>query len=301
MKRTLSWYVDALMTSVTICAGAATLWLIVGNHMRSNRPVATTAPLDHRIQPFSADVLLGPRLKGMSTARIGLIEFADFQCPFCATFAQDTSEQLDKEFIGKGIVRFGFRHFPLAFHRLARSAAYAADCALRQNRFWEMHKELFTVAPSSVEQLNAAAEVAGLHRAEFDECVQDPAVHEVVRKDQLDGLSLNVDATPTFFVGTVDPTSNMLKARYRMSGMPDMAVFRRVIGSLGATARRECRHSRLSTHAVGHKERARHGAMPKVRNESRWPTGLARRRASRDPLGLADQPGSSADDRQSGA
>src|SRR4030066_1699916 len=81
--------------------------------------------------------------KGNKNAKLTLIEFSGFQCPFCSRHVQQTMPQLEKDYIKTGKVKYVFFDFPLDFHKNAFRAAEAADCAREQGKFWEMHDKLF--------------------------------------------------------------------------------------------------------------------------------------------------------------
>src|SRR6266849_1457871 len=100
------------------------------------RPAADalpTAPINVTGEPF----------KGAANAKVALIEFSDFQCPFCGRYDKDTYPQLLKDYVDTGKVKYVWRDYPLDFHRNAEKAAEAARCAGEQGRFWEMHDRLF--------------------------------------------------------------------------------------------------------------------------------------------------------------
>src|SRR3989344_2866257 len=82
---------------------------------------------------------------GSDAAPVTIIEYSDFQCPFCRSFFDQTYGQLKKEYVDTGVIRFVYRHFPLAFHPAAQKSAEATECAGAQGKFWEMHDAIFTL------------------------------------------------------------------------------------------------------------------------------------------------------------
>ncbi len=141
--------------------------------------------------------------KGQPQARLTLIEFSDFQCPFCERFYRETLPLIDKEYISTGKVKMVYRDFPLEnIHQYAQKAAEAAQCAGEQGKFWEMHDILFKNHNAlDVDNLKKYAGDLGLSSSLFDNCLDNGKFADEVRKDMLDGQNAGVQGTPTFFVG----------------------------------------------------------------------------------------------------
>lgn len=135
---------------------------------------------------------------GSAEAPIMIIEFSDFECPYCRR-----SVPILKELLAKypGRLKLVYRDFPGPNHQQAQSAAEAAQCAAEQGRFWEYHDALFTrQAPMVNWNFSALAEELGLHSSSFDACMKENRYREEVLKDLRDGLKLGVMSTPTFFI-----------------------------------------------------------------------------------------------------
>ena len=135
---------------------------------------------------------------GPKNAPITIVEFTDFQCPFCKA-SEGTVKQLRVKYGDK--VKVVHMDFPLAFHSHAVDAANAARCAEDQGKFWEFHDALFAnqgkLAPAD---LKATAKSVGLNSTEFDGCL-DKAKHQAaVKSDQVAGEKAGVDGTPAFFI-----------------------------------------------------------------------------------------------------
>jgi protein-disulfide isomerase len=135
---------------------------------------------------------------GSAQAPVTIIEFSDFECPYCKR-----SVPILKELLAKypGKLKLVYRDFPGPNHQQALSAAQAAQCAAEQGRFWEYHDALFTSqAPTTGWNFSALAEDLGLRQPLFDDCVKEGRHREEVTKDLQDGLKLGVTSTPTFFI-----------------------------------------------------------------------------------------------------
>jgi protein-disulfide isomerase len=133
-----------------------------------------------------------------------MIEFSDFQCPYCAVFARSTLPVLERDFIQTGRVLFAFRNLPLrSIHPLAQGAAEGAACAGQQGKFWEMHNSLFS-DQRHLDQtsLLRRADAIQLHASTFASCLNGGAT-DVIQEDESAAQALGIDGTPTFFLGTL--------------------------------------------------------------------------------------------------
>lgn len=141
-------------------------------------------------------------VKGRPDARITMIEFSDFQCPFCGRFYRETLPHIDRDYIQAGKVRMVYRDFPLDNHEHAQKAAEAAQCAGEQGKFWEMHDKLFDNQKAlEVSNLKKYAKALGLNMARFEQCLDTGKYAEEVLKDLADGREAGVSGTPTFYIG----------------------------------------------------------------------------------------------------
>ena len=132
------------------------------------------------------------------TGPVTIVEFSDFQCPFCAR-AQPAIDRLLKEYAGK--VRLVFRDFPLSFHANAQRAAEAGHCAHEQDKFWPLHDWIFQHQDQLGEQqLSAAAAQLGLNGKRFDACMVSHKYEQKVIDNQAAGEKAGVSGTPAFFV-----------------------------------------------------------------------------------------------------
>jgi protein-disulfide isomerase len=139
--------------------------------------------------------------RGPSSAPVTIVEFSDFQCPFCGREAP-VIEKLMKEYQGK--VRLVFRHYPLDFHPFAEKAAEAAVCAADQEKFWEMHDKMFSNQQKlAVDDLKGYAKSLGLDSAKFDRCLDSGEKKPQIEEDQKAGSQAGVNGTPAFFVNGI--------------------------------------------------------------------------------------------------
>ncbi len=163
--------------------------------------------------------------KGRADAPIELIEFSDFQCPFCLR-ADPTVRQILNTYGDR--IRFVYRHYPLPGHPNARPAAEAAACAAEQDQFWPYHDKLFA-NPSklSADDLKRTAADLKLDTAKFDACVDSHKYKALVDADIKEGSEVGVDGTPAFFING-----------RMVSGAQPYDVFKRIIDEELASPRK---------------------------------------------------------------
>ena len=191
----------------------------------SQRPaqggVGTTAPVHMSV----ADV---PML-GRADAPVTLVEFSDYECPFCQRFFAMTFPALKKDYVDTGKVRYVFRDFPLdQMHPQARRLAEAAHCAGEDGKYWEMHDVLFrgqkVLAPS---QLDEQAHLVGLNKAKFDDCLSSGRYAAMVQRGLVDGAAIGAQGTPSFVVGKTK--AGDLVEGTPIRGAQTLEVFRQII------------------------------------------------------------------------
>lgn len=133
-----------------------------------------------------------------NTGRVKILEFSEFQCPYCAR-AAPTVDKVKEEYGDD--VEIIFKHFPLNFHRYAQKAAEASECARDQGKFWEYHDTLFENQQSlDIPSLKNYAKDLGLDTDRFNTCLDDGEKISLVQNDFREGQSLGVRGTPTFFI-----------------------------------------------------------------------------------------------------
>ncbi|MGA8764369.1 MAG: thioredoxin domain-containing protein, partial [Candidatus Sulfotelmatobacter sp.] len=154
--------------------------------------------------------MIGPR-----NAPVTLIEFADYECPYCQKVSPDL-RKLQAEFGDK--VSLTYRDFPLPMHARAEKAAEAARCAGEQGKFWEFHDELFQSKELDFDQLKVHAQRLKLDSASFAKCLDTGAEAAAVGLDRKEGIRLGLTGTPSFFING-----------HFLSGAVDYATLRKVV------------------------------------------------------------------------
>ena len=162
------------------------------------------------LKPPPAVDIKGEQARGNEKARVAIIEYSDYQCPFCARHVTQTYPQIDKDYIETGKVKYIFRDLPLSFHPHAFKAAEASRCSAEQGKFWEMHDRLFAnqklLAPA---ELPKHAEALGLNVAKFQQCLDTGKFAAEIRAEATQANGWGIEGTPTFIVGVVQPDATL--------------------------------------------------------------------------------------------
>lgn len=170
-------------------------------------------------------------IKGDPKASLTIIEFSDYQCPFCRRFHQEVLPSIESEYISKGKVRYVFRDYPLTFHQQALPAALASNCAGEQGKYWEINNFLFE-NPTNLDIANilSSAKSLGLSYGEFEKCVNDKKYESEIQKDIEDAKKYGVSGTPSFFIGKTEEGKEMTASYIR--GAQPFQVFKARIDKL---------------------------------------------------------------------
>ena len=177
--------------------GALALWVAARGDGASRPANVTATP--------ASDGFTGYTL-GSDSASLEVVEYSDFECPFCARFAAVQMPTVRTQLIETGRVRWRFRDYPLPGHRFSRYAAHAAQCGGEQGRFWQMHDQLFfnhawaQTGDDPTRLFRDFARAAGLDVPQYDACMESGRYAGRIEASRLEGERLGVNGTPTFFV-----------------------------------------------------------------------------------------------------
>jgi protein-disulfide isomerase len=149
---------------------------------------------------------------GNKNAQVAVVEFSDYECPFCKRYFDETYSQIKKDYIDTGKVKLVFRNLPLSFHQNAHKQAQAALCARDQGgdeTYFKYHDEIFKRTKSNGtglahDQLPVIAQDLGLNVNNFNQCLDTEKYVQKVDKDIEDATSYGATGTPSFFIGKVD-------------------------------------------------------------------------------------------------
>jgi protein-disulfide isomerase len=193
-----------------------------------------------RRQPAATDVrnvvltIDGYPSKGNRSAKLILIEFTDYQCPFCGRHFQQTSPQIERDYVNTGRVRYIVRNFPIeSIHKDALKAAEAAHCAGEQRQYWQMHARLFNGQNAlTADHLSAYAGALGLDVQSFQRCLDSNKYTEKIRQDLAEAQKVGIRATPSFLLGVAEPDGSRVKVVKMIAGAHPYTVFQEAIDSL---------------------------------------------------------------------
>jgi protein-disulfide isomerase len=175
-------------------------------------------------------------MKGNTKAALTVVEFSDFECPYCGRYMRETHPQLERDYVDTGKIRYVFRHYPLTGpHPHAMKAAEAGECGRVQGKFWPLHDLLFAnqkkLEPAS---LLDHARSAGLDMKAFETCLNGQAA-AAVQADLDAGTRAGISATPTFFFGFAQKDGSVHVVE-KLVGAKPYAAFQSVLDRLLASS-----------------------------------------------------------------
>jgi protein-disulfide isomerase len=182
-------------------------------------------------KPTTAKVSIkGKQSMGAEDAPVTVVEFTDYQCPYCLRFTKSTFPTLKRKYIDTGKVRWVALNLPLAFHKDATKAAQAAHCAGEQGKFWEMREALFmNPRKLNVEFLPAHAATIPVDLQAFNECLQSDRHLDEIAQDAKDANAVRLTGTPSFIIG--ETASNEITGQVVIGAQP-VNVFDSAIGKV---------------------------------------------------------------------
>lgn len=168
---------------------------------------------------------------GSKDAKVAIIEFMDYQCPYCVRHAQQVFPKILKKYVDTGLVQYIIRDFPLDFHTQGKNAAQAAKCALEQDKFLPMHKALAKNSRTlNIDVYSQLAQDIGVEIDSFSTCMQDLGIGQFIDQDIAYGVKIGVSGTPRFYLGKIN--GEQLSNVTPISGAASLSTFDNVLNRL---------------------------------------------------------------------
>ena len=183
-----------------------------------------------RALPASIDLTDAP-FKGSPTSTVALVEYSDYECPYCIRHFTQVMPEIQNSYIATNKIRYMFRDFPIdELHPQSIRAHVAAHCAIEQNKFWDMHNRLFTSPGTHTpEALTARAQEIGLNTAAFSACIATDKYSASIRQSTAFAISMGANGTPFFIVGKFDPKTHQLTPIKAIPGAYPFSQFQQII------------------------------------------------------------------------
>jgi len=170
------------------------------------KPSTISIPANVTIQPSDTSGFHG-YVKGSKDAPVEITEFADYQCPFCQTFATLQMPTIEDRLVNSGRLRWRYRDFPLQQHQFSRLAAHSAACADEQGKYWAQHEQIYQGQSEWAAARDAGpffrnyARTVGLDLGRYDSCMKSGKYAGRIQASYNEGVQLGVSSTPTLLIG----------------------------------------------------------------------------------------------------
>jgi protein-disulfide isomerase len=200
------------------------------SNQRANRPSGQPEPIQ-TAEPNTVVNVAGLPALGKEDAKVVIVEFSDFECPFCIRHATSVFPQLKEQWVATGKLRYVAANNPLPMHSHARLLATASLCADQQNRYWDMHDVLFSKQPKTTEEVLSIAHDLSLNGRTFASCLEEnQQLNERLNNEIEVAQKLGLQATPGFAVGFIDQDTVHIKKFIR--GAQPVEIFSRIVEEL---------------------------------------------------------------------
>jgi protein-disulfide isomerase len=227
--------------SIALVAVAALLVAGIGAYLKLSSEIETLRESQRQLTAAVAGTrqspivdLAGVPWRGGRDAIVTLLEYSDYECPFCIRHFSETMPRLETDYIQPGKIRYAFRDNPVdQLHPQAIRAHEAARCAGDQGKYWEMHGRLFTGAGTHADDaLIAHAQALGLVAPDFQGCLDSGRHESDIRRTVAEASSFGAKGTPAFFLGLRDPATDQIRLVRAITGAQPYEVFAQAIDAM---------------------------------------------------------------------
>ena len=218
-----------LLIVVALLVGGIT----IRDRVAPPRTAGTRAPRPEPPVPSAPLAIGSAPTRGDKNAKLALILFSEFECPYCAKTTREVLPLLDREYLRTGKALLVWKHYPLTTHAFARKAAEASECANRQGRFWAFHDWAFQHQKELSEaNILAQAKSLSLDTAAFGRCLSGEAA-AMVEADITLGDAISLAGTPLWIIGAIQPDGHV-KASHRLNGAKPYVDIQEILDKLAA-------------------------------------------------------------------
>jgi protein-disulfide isomerase len=190
-------------------------------------------------QPPAPPSMLGTQgesFRGDTSATVAIVEYADFECPYCGQYEHDIYPHIAKDYVETGKVKYFYRDLPLPMHPHAMIAARAARCAGEQGKYWEMHDSLFAKQNTIREaDMPGRAQELGLDTQKFSECLSSDRYTDQIKQSAMEAQKMGIGGTPTFFIGKIGSNGEVTDLKTIIGTRPYDAFKSAIEDTLDAT------------------------------------------------------------------
>jgi len=191
------------------------------------------------------------RTRGEPAAPVAIVEFSDYECPFCRQYAVSTFPEIEKHYISTGKVKYSVHNFPLtAVHPSAIRLAQLAECAGNQGKYWAAHERIFEAHTVGRIDEDSWFQDMGLDSFKFKSCMNDGATLKDIDDDTRSAQSLGLRGTPTFYLGLAHAADDSVDVTRVIRGAQPYDAFKEVIDELIRSARQQ-EHDKGSSSRFG--------------------------------------------------
>ncbi|MFW5444025.1 MAG: DsbA family protein [Methylococcaceae bacterium] len=168
---------------------------------------------------------------GKSGAKYAIVEYTDYQCPYCLKHRKKTFPIIKQQYIDPGVIKYFVKDYPLDFHGQAKNAAISSQCAGQQGKFWAMHQLIFeNNRKLSKEVFSSFAGQIAINVTRFNKCLNSSEAKQIVENNILDGELIGVQGTPAFFIGRLK--DDKLVDGRALYGAQSFSAFSKVVNAL---------------------------------------------------------------------
>jgi protein-disulfide isomerase len=191
------------------------------------RPTATEVPTPTPAVIKMADQIKdSPGMTGSKDAKVVIVEYSDYQCPFCRRHYAQVETQIMENYVKTGKVAYYWKDFPLVqLHPMATASAQAVRCAGEQGKYWEMHDKVFdeehklkpdgsTASYTNDDLKKWASQITGIDATKFNACVDADKFKTEINNNEQQGIAIGIQGTPSFAIGKVDGTGTLISGAY---------------------------------------------------------------------------------------